>query len=182
MCEAPLYLVMEHAPKGSLLTVVETAVEAEGGNQRRLMRTAISVATDAARGMRYLHERGQLHGGLTPQNVLVSQTGRGLVSDAGYHHSVLSRLHAARAASRGSMSGERTGSFVVVGPLLARFRGGGRSLTLAACPGIQGAGSTAPAESIALSWRRRSSRASTTRVQRMCTRGAWCCTLPFSAR
>lgn len=67
--EPLLYLVMDEAPGGSLRGLLDWA----GGQQRRLhLLETLHIAAQVARGLSRAHQMGTLHGGLKPENVLLT--------------------------------------------------------------------------------------------------------------
>lgn len=82
------YVVMQHAPKGSLRRLIDT----EG---RPPLNVAMSYFMQILHALNAAHEQGVVHGGLKPENVVLDPAGNALLTDFGMTQVV------ERAAGRG---------------------------------------------------------------------------------
>lgn len=82
------YVVMQHAPKGSLRRLIDT----EG---RPSLNVAMSYFMQILHALNAAHEQGVVHGGLKPENVVLDPAGNALLTDFGMTQVV------ERAAGRG---------------------------------------------------------------------------------
>ncbi|KAJ7629388.1 hypothetical protein DFH06DRAFT_719248 [Mycena polygramma] len=69
----PLYVVTQFQPDGNVLRFLERNPNADRAK----------IVHDVALGMKYLHERGVVHGSLKPSNILINIDGTACVSDYG---------------------------------------------------------------------------------------------------
>jgi len=84
MPDGSLCLAMEYAENGDLVKYVRT-MQAAG---RWSTDMALSLITDMARGLAYVHRKGVLHRDIKPANVLVNDKGSALLADFGLSKNV----------------------------------------------------------------------------------------------
>jgi serine/threonine-protein kinase 11 len=78
-----IYMVLEYADNGSLSDSIEQS-------HRLQQSTAMSIIKQIAQALQYLHSAGYVHQDIKPSNIMLTKTGRAILSDFGIGHSFVS--------------------------------------------------------------------------------------------